>query len=62
MSPAAALPVIQNAGSIGQGVSDLTGNPMGLGDQAKAAGSFVQGDLGGAWGSLKDSVKNLFRI
>lgn len=62
MGPAAALPVIANAGNIGQGVSNATGNPMGLGDQAKAAGSFVQGDLGGAWGGLKDSVKNLFRI
>lgn len=61
-SPAAALPVIANAGNIGQGVSNAIGNPAGLGDQAKAAGSFVQGDFGGAFNSLKDSVKNLFRI
>jgi hypothetical protein len=60
--PAAALPVIANAGNIGQAASNVTGNPMGLGDQAKAAGSFVQGDFGGAFNGLKDSVKNLFKV
>lgn len=63
---AAALPVQQNAGAIGGAVGGmldkLPGKGFGLGDQARAAGSFVQGDFGGAWGGLKDSVKNLFKV
>lgn len=34
----------------------------GLPDQARMVGNFVKGDFGGAWGNLKDSVKNIFSI
>lgn len=67
MGPAAAaIPVQQNAGAIGQvagaQLDRLPGKGFGLGDQARAFGSFTQGDLSGAWGSLGDSVKNIFKV
>lgn len=67
MGPAAAaMPVQQNAGTIGQAAGSqmdrLPGKGFGLGDQARAFGSFTQGDLSGAWGSLGDSVKNIFKV
>ena len=56
----------QNADKIGNAFGGL-GDKMGLGktgipDQARAAGNFVKGDFGAAWGNLKDSVKNIFSI
>lgn len=54
------------APGIGQGVGDMMSglglDKTGLPDQARAVGQFVGGDFGGAWGSLKDSVKNIFSI
>lgn len=58
--------VAQNADRIGNEVGrfgDKLGlQKTGLPDQARMVGNFVKGDFGGAWGNLKDSVKNIFSI
>lgn len=63
---AAAGLVALNADRIGNEVGrfgDKLGlEKTGLPDQARAFGNFVKGDFGGAWGNLKDSVKNIFKV
>lgn len=62
----AAGATVYNADRIGNEVGrfgDKLGlQKTGLPDQARMVGNFVKGDFGGAWGNLKDSVKNIFSI
>lgn len=59
MAAMAASPVGRAVGDIGD---SLGLKKTGIPDQIRAMGDFTSGDFGGAWGSLKDSVKNIFSI